>query len=57
MEYHLKKKTHWQLGDFSICHDVRKNMDGWERRQLLISGLDASFLGKHDGLVDSKAVD
>ena len=44
MEYHLKK-TPWQ------------RVDEWERRQLLFSGLDSSFLGKHDGLLDSKAVD
>ena len=38
-----------------ICHDVRKSMDEWERRQLLISRLDAFFGGgKHDSLVDSK---
>ena len=39
-----------------ICHDVRKSMDEWERRQLLISRLDASFFwgGKHDSLVDSR---
>ena len=30
----------------SVCHDVRKNTDEWERRQLLISGLDASFSGE-----------
>ena len=32
-------------------------MDEWERQQLLISGLDASFFGEAYGLVDSKAVD
>ena len=32
-------------------------MDDWERRQLFISGIDASFFGEADGLVDSKAVD
>ena len=32
-------------------------MDKWERRPLLISGLDSSLFGEADGLVDNKAVD
>ena len=55
MEYHLKNL----ISKISVCHELRKSLVEWERQQLLISELDASFLGgrKHDGRVDRKVVD